>query len=36
MTVVKFICREVAGIQRAEFPENELFHGLRIFLEQLF
>ena len=23
----KFICREVAGVERAPFPENEPFHG---------
>ena len=22
----KFICREFAGVERAPFPENELFH----------
>ena len=27
MTVKKFICSEAAGLQRATFPKNELFHG---------
>ena len=31
MTVTKIICSEVAGLQRATFPKNELFHGFFFF-----
>ena len=31
MTVTKFICSEVAGLQRATFPKNELFQGFFFF-----